>query len=584
MCASSGCLTCCGSLLHALASPFAPQVGISKTDFQQLHLSGKLAAAGSMFIGTGSDLGMAPRRLSYVLGTHGLASAIHTACSSALVALDFANSYSGAGEEWSVSGVHMVLIPPLWAAYSGGMHSLNGRSCVFDQRADGFARSEACASMALLLQQTTISLQGSAARQDGKSASLTAPNGQAQRIMLRAAINNSGISHTVLVEAAANGSPLGDPVEVAALASVLSSSPIMISNAKGSIAHSEPSSGASGVATLGVKLLQQLGSANAQMRIMNRVIGDAKLASSHLFLTQHALAWSPAYSPTAQSGGVSAFGYTGTIAHAMLSVISRHTGAMPARVFKKVLFQQQYVLWRKVPNPFVLTHVASSHEVLFILPIVGKLHSLFSDHVLYGQNIFPAVGYLEMVRAAYSAKVNPTNVKLSGVYFLQPLVVEGSHLHVECKLAGGRFDVSSGQHNIMLDRLLDGMLHSSGSFSSVEESTTMYGVNRAQVRFACPICVSAADLYPSGRDFGPGYRWLSQAWNNSQMAASRLRARTNLHGTGVHPADLDAAIGLKVILLGAAVGIPFAMEDARLDGDVPQQRYHMWAVRCMNLL
>ena len=92
---------------------------------------------------------MAPRRLAYVLGLQGPAFTLHTACSSSLVALDVANRYSDKVPEWSVSGVHMVLTPPFGAAHSGGMHSLQGRSCVFDVRADGFARSEACVTVTL---------------------------------------------------------------------------------------------------------------------------------------------------------------------------------------------------------------------------------------------------------------------------------------------------------------------------------------------------------------------------------------------------------------------------------------------------
>ena len=98
-------------------------VGISKTDFQQLAAFGKLSAAGSVYVGTGSDLGIVPRRLSYTLGLQGPAFSLHTACSSSLVALDVVHHYSGQVQEWSVGGVHMVLTPPFHAANSGGEHA-----------------------------------------------------------------------------------------------------------------------------------------------------------------------------------------------------------------------------------------------------------------------------------------------------------------------------------------------------------------------------------------------------------------------------------------------------------------------------
>ena len=98
-------------------------VGISKTDFQQLAILGKLIAAGGMYVGGGGDLGVAPRRLSYALGLQGPAFSVLTACSSSLVALDAANRSSAKIQEWSVGGVHMVLIPPFSAASTGGVLS-----------------------------------------------------------------------------------------------------------------------------------------------------------------------------------------------------------------------------------------------------------------------------------------------------------------------------------------------------------------------------------------------------------------------------------------------------------------------------
>ena len=115
------------------------------------------------------------------------------------------------------------------------MHSLSGRSCVFDARADGFARSEASVSLTLLPLEARLTLQGSATRQDGKSASLSAPNGQAQRRLLQATLNDAGSRVLDVVEAAANGSPLGDPIEVGSVNAVLPSSMLLVANAKGSI-------------------------------------------------------------------------------------------------------------------------------------------------------------------------------------------------------------------------------------------------------------------------------------------------------------------------------------------------------------
>ena len=59
--------------------------------------------------------------------------------------------------------------------------------------------------------------------QDGPSAGLTAPSGPAQEAVIREALANAGVApHEVAyVEAHGTGTSLGDPIEVRALAAVL---------------------------------------------------------------------------------------------------------------------------------------------------------------------------------------------------------------------------------------------------------------------------------------------------------------------------------------------------------------------------
>eukprot|EP01042_Synura_sphagnicola_P003479 gene3479-4321_t len=91
-------------------------------------------------------------------------------------------------------------------------------------------------------------LQGSAVLQDGKSASLTAPNGLAQEQVYRAALSDAGIDavDVKFVEAHGTGTNLGDPVEVQSLVSVYgtksgrkASNPLYVSGIKANIGHLE---------------------------------------------------------------------------------------------------------------------------------------------------------------------------------------------------------------------------------------------------------------------------------------------------------------------------------------------------------
>ena len=66
------------------------------------------------------------------------------------------------------------------------MLSVDGRCKTFDAQANGYARGEGVGAVSLFDRKVLhgAELLGSSVRSDGKSASLTAPNGSAQRTLL----------------------------------------------------------------------------------------------------------------------------------------------------------------------------------------------------------------------------------------------------------------------------------------------------------------------------------------------------------------------------------------------------------------
>ena len=99
-------------------------------------------------------------------------------------------------------------------------------------------------------------------RQDGRRASLTAPNGSAQRGLLVAAMAVAGLEASAVggVEAHGTGTALGDPTEAGSLAAALCgrasgrASPLAVGAAKASIGHSEAASGQAGLQRLATAL------------------------------------------------------------------------------------------------------------------------------------------------------------------------------------------------------------------------------------------------------------------------------------------------------------------------------------------
>jgi acyl transferase domain-containing protein len=99
------------------------------------------------------------------------------------------------------------------------MLSPEGRCKTLGAAADGYVRAEAVGMM--LLQHTNHSRQdmqmlaviaGCAVNQDGRSSSLTAPNGPAQQEVLRAALADGGLTPADLTGLSMHGTgtPLGE--------------------------------------------------------------------------------------------------------------------------------------------------------------------------------------------------------------------------------------------------------------------------------------------------------------------------------------------------------------------------------------
>eukprot|EP00966_Prymnesium_polylepis_P327852 7383684-Prymnesium_polylepis.1 len=175
-----------------------------------------------------------------------------------------------------------MLAPGVGLSFAvAGMTSARGRSHTFDERADGYARGEACGAVVLGgggVADTLVVL-GSAVRQDGRSASLTAPNGQAQQGLLAAAWVDAavGADEMRLSEAHGTGTALGDPIEVGSLAfSILAScggdasfGPPAVGGIKANIGHAEPAAGMAGLLKLLVDLCGGEAAPNAQLRSLN---------------------------------------------------------------------------------------------------------------------------------------------------------------------------------------------------------------------------------------------------------------------------------------------------------------------------
>ena len=182
-------------------------VGIERPDWALLSS----LRPSSVYAVTGDTTSVACGRLSFVLGMQGPCMSVDTACASALVALHGAwrAARSGDCDGAIAAAVSLKLVPhPTLGAAAAGMLSVDGRCKTFDAAANGYARSEGVGAATVRVDAAAsacslATVSGGAVRQDGRSASLTAPNGSAQRRLLSAAAASAGLASTAALSGVA---------------------------------------------------------------------------------------------------------------------------------------------------------------------------------------------------------------------------------------------------------------------------------------------------------------------------------------------------------------------------------------------
>ena len=280
---------------------------------------------------TGNAGSVASGRIAYALGLQGPALSVDTACSSSLVALHLACQSLGRREcdAALLGGVSLHLSPLSHVAFCRlGALSRSGACRSFDAAADGFARGEGCGIVVLKRLEDALAngdrilglLRGSAVNQDGRSTGLTVPHGPSQQIVLRRALARAGVApqQVSYVEGHGTGTPLGDSVELQALAQVYAGGrtqgdPLRLGSVKTNIGHLEAAAGMASL--IKVLLAMRHGTLPPQLhfREPNPNVDWAQLP---LRVVTEAEPWPAEASP--RIAALSAFGISGTNAHVIV--------------------------------------------------------------------------------------------------------------------------------------------------------------------------------------------------------------------------------------------------------------------------
>ncbi|MER5844545.1 type I polyketide synthase, partial [Streptomyces prasinus] len=321
-----------GTVPAALAgSRTAVFVGTLRDDYSALlYQHGERAITQHTMAGV--NRGVIANRVSYHLGLRGPSLTVDSAQSSSLVAVHLAceSLRSGESEAAVVAGVNLNILAESAVSEErfGGL-SPDGTAYTFDARANGFVRGEGGGAVILKPLARAVAdgdrvygvILASAVNNDGATPGLTVPDRASQEQVLREAYEKAAVDPAAVqyVELHGTGTPVGDPIEAAALGAVLGSGrtperALRVGSVKTNIGHLEGAAGIVGLIKALLALSHRTIPASLNFETPNPRIPLAELG---LRVQSAPSAW-PEPDRTLLAG-VSSFGMGGTNAHVVLA-------------------------------------------------------------------------------------------------------------------------------------------------------------------------------------------------------------------------------------------------------------------------
>jgi len=308
------------------------------------------AAAGYSQIALGSEKDFLATLISYKLNLQGPSVTVQTACSTSLVAVHLAcQSLLGYQCDLALAGGVSVKVPQQsgYVYQKGGIMSPDGHCRAFDARAAGTITGSGAGMVVLRRLEDALAggdriwavIRGSAMNNDGAAKmGYSAPSveGQSKVIATALALAEVDAESISYVEAHGSGTPLGDPIEVAALDRVFRRRTARrgfcaLGSIKTNIGHLDAAAGVAGLIKTVLALAHRQIPPSLNFTEPNPQIDFAASA----FYVNTALAEWTSTGP--RRAGVSSFGVGGTNVHVVLEEAPAAAPSTPTRGWELLL-------------------------------------------------------------------------------------------------------------------------------------------------------------------------------------------------------------------------------------------------------
>ncbi|MFM9424932.1 amino acid adenylation domain-containing protein [Variovorax sp. GrIS 2.14] len=280
----------------------------------------------------GNDKDFIATRVAHRLNLTGPAISVHSACSTSLVAIAQAFSAIRNGDcDMALAGAASITSPPRsgYLHEDGAMLSPDGHTRSFSAGAQGTVFSDGAAVVLLKRLSAALAdgdtvhavLRGTAVNNDGGvKASFTAPSVDGQARVITAALASAGVDARSVsyVEAHGTATPMGDPIEIAALtkaygAQTTDTGFCAVGSLKSNIGHIVAASGAAGLIKTALALQGECIPPSIHFDAPNPAID---FGATPFRVADRMLAWPRVDQP--RRAGVSSFGVGGTNAHVIV--------------------------------------------------------------------------------------------------------------------------------------------------------------------------------------------------------------------------------------------------------------------------